>query len=1197
MDKNTDLIKTKSHTNKVYVAKFMTGLLCAFIVLASLLYSYIQSINVNLTEESAINSAEIYIKALEEFRTLYTTEVVTPAKQFGMDINHNYRGKQGAIPLPATLSILLGEKIGEHDGGAETRLYSPYPFPWREKDGGLSDDFSVDAWNFLTENPSKVFSRFEQVGDDKILRYAQADILREGCVNCHNSHEFTPKNDWKMGDVRGILEVKLPMAKIQAISNNSLIEFSNLLIAISVLGFGLISFFVVKNRRATSKIAQDAKLKNRINQFNDLVQDNKGLKALGDTILNYICAKVEASHGAIFVANQENELNYLAGYAISKHHLSNNSYALGEGLIGQTALDKKVLFVRDVPASYIDIESGIGSTAPSCIMLYPIVRENKTIAVIELATVGDFNQYHQAFIHEIEDIASIILEKEVAKTKTIELLQTNQQQLQELKDNQDDLTCANQVLEEQTLNLKRSEEELKSSEEELRQQSDELRATNEELEEKQDSLQTQALRLMESKRVIEHTANELEKSSKYKSEFLANMSHELRTPLNSLLILSKLLLENKLNNLTDEQLEEITIINEGGQSLLSLINDIMDLSKVEAGMLDVNIEAMPLNKTCQLLKNTFNPVAKEKGVQFTINVSEEIPEYIQSDKQRIEQVLKNFLSNAFKFTKQGSVDLTIERISMGEGNISSILKNQSIIAFSVSDTGVGIPLDKQQVIFNNFQQADGSTSREYGGTGLGLSISKELSHLLGGEIKLTSEVGKGSCFTLYLPQSIDDNALENLTEDTSIIEIKTAGNSNNLTSTVGYSQDIWLDDDRDNVHTSDKSILIIEDDEELVKSLVDTAHKLSFKTIVTNMGREGIILAKEFIPSAIILNFNMPDINGATVLEQLKNQLNLRHIPVHVLAAKENQLEAMQLGALSFQQTPVDVNQIGAIIASYDVDENKSKKYVLAVEDDTATQVAIQRLLETSDITISFASNAKQALALLDCNNFDCIILDLGLPDVSGTELVHLISEHENTKSTPIIIYTAQDITSDEEKILNQLSLSIVIKSQESPERLLDDVVLFLHHIDKNLSSHQQDTLKMLHDENEMLHERRVLIVDDDMRNVFAMTKVLEDYGLIVTQAENGQAALNAIDKSNKPFELILMDIMMPIMDGIEATMLIRKMTDYKTTPIIALTAKAMPGDKHKCVEAGASEYLTKPIDTDKLLSILRVWLYQRKVN
>jgi len=1197
-DKNASPSPKKKPMKKFDLFKTTVGLLFVFIIVTSFLYSFIQKVSVNLTEESAINSAEIYVKALEEFRGLYTSEVVTAAKEYGMDISHDYHGKSGVIPLPATLSILLGKKIGEHDGGAETRLYSPYPFPWREKEGGLRDEFSTDAWNYLAKNPTKSFSRFEQVGDTKVLKFAKADVLRAGCVGCHNNHELTPKNDWKLGEVRGVLEVTLPMKKIIAVSESSLSEFSMLLMIISIAGIGLTSFFVIKNKQSTSKLTLDSQLKSRINDFNDLVQSKVGLKELSRTMLSHICLENEANHGAIFTINKNGEFDFLSGYALKTENFINKSYALGEGLIGQAALDQKTIFVRQIPENYIDIESGIGGTSPTCLMLYPIVKDKKTLAVIELATLGDFNNSHHEFILEIEDIIAISFEREMAKNNTEILLEINQQQVLELQNKQEDLTLANQELEEKALDLKKSEEELKSSEEELRQQSDELRATNEELEEKQDSLQSQALRLIESKKVIEKTADELQQSSKYKSEFLANMSHELRTPLNSLLILSRLLLDNKQGNLTNEQLEEITIIHEGGQSLLGLINDVMDLSKVEAGMLEVNIESISLNKISHYLMNLFTPISKKNGVQFTINIGRDLPDIIQSDKQRIEQILKNFLSNAFKFTKLGSVDLSIECFAISENNTPSILQNQSVIAFSVSDTGVGIPKEKQDVIFNSFQQADGSTSREYGGTGLGLSISKELAHLLGGEIKLTSEVGKGSCFTLYLPQSV-------IQETESKTEPKTEKVINELPADKNISEppqpviqtntNEWLADDRQNIQPSDKSLLIIEDDKEFVKILVDMAEKQSFKTIITNKGREGVVLAKEHLPTAIILDLGLPDIDGLNVLQQLKNNLNLRHIPIHVLTAKDKQQEAMQLGAISYLQKPVDVLQISSVINSYDNNGIDVPKNILVIEDDHAAQVAIQRLIASSEITVYFADTAQKAISSLDSDNFDCIILDLGLPDISGLELVHLIREHKSAQSTPIIIYTAQDLTNDEQKTLRQLSLSIVIKGKESPERLLDDVVLFLHHIDKKLSSQQQETLKMLHDENEMLLDRRVLVVDDDMRNVFAMTKVLEDYGLIVSQAENGQAALNTIESANKPFELILMDIMMPVMDGIEATKRIRELGSYKETPIISLTAKAMPGDKHKCIEAGASEYLTKPIDTQKLLSILRVWLYQHK--
>lgn len=1196
--------------------KVVASLFVVFTLVCLGLYSFTSKVSTELTQESAVNSAEIYIKALEKFRTLYTSEVVNTVKKSGIEVTHDYQGKAGTIPLPATLSMLLGKKIGEHDNGAETRLYSPFPFPWREKEGGLQDKFSQQAWQYLENNPTKNFLRFEEFNGEQVLRYAKADLMRESCVQCHNNHALTPKKGWKVGDVRGILEVILPLSNGVAYSDKSLTDFFWLLILLSIAGISSISFFVIKANKAAETLADGAEIKARIAEFSKLVGSEQQLNKLSHEILGYLSRAMQASHGVVLINDHKDSYSTIASYAWALSEENKTIYRLGEGLIGQTALDQSPLIIDNIPSDYVGICSGLGESQPQCLLFYPVIYDNKTIAVIELASLNQFREQQLYLIDEVQEIIAISLHTALSTSNTEVLLKINQRQVAELKVQQEELSSANQELEEQTLQLQQTAEELKTSEEELQFQSDELRASNEELEEKQESLQAQTTKLIESKKAMEQSALELAQASTYKSEFLANMSHELRTPLNSLLILSKLLSENKQKNLTEEQIEELNIIHEGGHSLLTLINDIMDLSKVEAGMLTVNMEAISPQSISQGLDTLFSPIANDKNLDFIISISPEVPEFIQTDKQRLEQVLKNFLANAFKFTKQGSVKLSIERFAVGEQGILPIFDNCSVIAFSVSDTGIGIPLDKQQAIFESFQQADGSTSREYGGTGLGLSISKELTHLLGGEIKLTSEVGKGSCFTMYLPQKVAEQSTTTAMHSA----IKTGNFANHITNQdaserdgVSESENIiaeeteranlhlpandWLADDRQKLNPADKSLLIIEDDKPFAKILLGLAHQLDFAALATNEGREGVLLAKEFLPNAILLDLGLPDIDGLQVLEQLKSHLKIRHIPVHVISANEKKLESLHLGALNFLRKPAEINDIGSIIELSEQQVNQDGKSVLVVEDDKNSQIAIKRLIETKEIHLSFAETATQACQLLEEKRYDCIILDLGLPDISGSELVQTIRNQANASTTPIIIYTGKELSAEEQKVLQQFSLSIVIKGAESPERLLDDVALFLHQVGDKYSFKQQAALKIIHDENEMLKERRVLVVDDDMRNVFAMTKVLEDAGLVVSQAENGQAALDAINSADNSFELILMDIMMPIMNGVEATTKIRKLPAYHSTPIIALTAKTMPGDRHKCIEAGASEYLTKPIDTDKLLSILRVWLYQRKAT
>jgi len=1179
-----------NENDKVHIVRFVAFLIIIFTVVCVGLYSYTSNVSTELARKSTKNNAELYAIALEEFRTLYTSEVVGTAKGHGLNVTHDYQGKSDSIPLPATLSMLLGEKIGEHSNGAHSKLYSPYPFPWRKEKGGLTDEFSKKAWNFLKDNPDKNFYEFTEYKGRKVLRLAKADPLRQSCVNCHNSHPQTPKNDWQLGDVRGVLEVIIPYGETVEYSEQSLQSLFWLLLGISALGIFIISYFNVRVKKATLLIETNSVIKERVNKLNDLISGEQEEKQLAKGILSYLAPMIGAHQAAFFSVNSENKLVMTGGYARSQAQISFLSFQFGEGLVGQCALNKRIMLIENIPDDYITIDSGLGKTNPKTILLLPIVREGAVLAVLEFAALGSFSTQKQEFLLAIEEIIGVAIQTAKSRESTNTLLKLNQEHVIELKNQQETLQFTNIELKDQAVQLKASEEELKVSEEELKQQSEELKASNEELEEQQESLKLQTQELMASKKEIEETARELALASKYKSEFLANMSHELRTPLNSLLILSKLLAENKKQNLTDEQVEDLSIIHQGGQSLLGLINDIMDLSKVEAGMLNINLERFNPTSISNNLVALFTPIANEKGLQLLLDFDPNLPHEILTDQQRLEQILKNFLSNAFKFTQHGSVTISIKLDEKNE---------TSLIAFSIIDTGIGIERSKQKPIFESFQQADGSTSREYGGTGLGLSISRELASLLGGVIELKSEKGEGSTFTLLIPvQSLEDNKqtpkealLINQVID--LDKVQKTDKQELCTSDVAIENNVF-NDDRMHLQKNDKSLLVIEDDADFVSTLISLIHSLDFKAIATNKGREGVLLANEFLPKGILLDLGLPDINGIQVLEQLKDNLHTRHIPVHVLSGSDKKLESLHLGALSFLQKPAETETIVDTINASQGVKNQLIKQVLVVEDDKANQIAIKQLIETSEIQLSFASTGKQACDLIAQSQFNCIILDLGLPDISGTELVKTINQQPNASDIPIIIYTGKTITAEEQNVLSQLSSSIVIKGAESPERLLDDVALFLHHIDDRYTDTQQATLKMLHDENAMLKDRRVLVVDDDMRNVFAITKVLESVGLTVSQAENGQVAIDKINAAEQAFELILMDVMMPVMDGLTATKQIRKIAGYQSLPIISLTAKAMPSDQHMCIEAGASEYLTKPLDTDKLLSILRVWLYKR---
>jgi len=747
-----------------------------------------------------------------------------------------------------------------------------------------------------------------------------------------------------------------------------------------------------------------------------------------------------------------------------------------------------------------------------------------------------------------------------------------------------------------TQELERSEEELKMQQEELKASNEEIEASNEELEEKTKALeeqnmqiQQQAEELEESKGLIEEKAKEVERASKYKSEFLANMSHELRTPLNSLLILAKLLAANEAGNLTEEQVEEARVIHNGGLELLGLINDILDLSKVEAGKLTLTAEDVALESIVSRMQQQFAPVARERGVAFPVNVGDGLPKALHTDTQRVEQILKNLLSNAFKFTDQGSVTLEVRRPAKMEMQRSS-LEEENAIAFSVTDTGIGIEASKFKDIFEAFQQEDGSIDRHYGGTGLGLTIARKFAHMLGGEIHVKSEKGKGSAFTLVLPVRLAQAEAEEAPNDapeSARIALKTMPK----TSVAEF-----IADDRNNINDKDKVLLIIEDDRSFAATLVKIARRHGYKCLAAGDGKTGLVLAVEQPVTAVILDLTLPDIDGVQVLDQLKHDLKSRHIPVHIISGREESQNVLPLrkGAIGYLTKPVEKEAIDGVFSKIEHMLQSEVKQVLVVEDDKKNQVAIQSLLKKKDIHITLADTGAAALKNIGDKKFDCIILDLQLPDMTGFEWLEKM-ERQGAALPPVIVYTARDMTEAENRQLSRYTGSIIIKGAKSPERLLDEVTLFLHSVESTLSADQQEIIRMQHNPDKVLQSRTVLLVDDDLRNTFALSKVLKKHGMNVLIADNGQMALDKL-KDNRSVELVIMDIMMPVMDGYQAMQAIRAQKPYRNLPIIALTARAMPEEQEKCMAAGANDYLTKPVDIERLLTLLRVWLFRQEM-
>ncbi|MCB0395046.1 MAG: response regulator [Flavobacteriales bacterium] len=748
-------------------------------------------------------------------------------------------------------------------------------------------------------------------------------------------------------------------------------------------------------------------------------------------------------------------------------------------------------------------------------------------------------------------------------------------EITELKEQQAAMQKLNGELQTQQEELQQSNEELEEQAQKLKEQQEELQAANEELEEQTQVVEQKNKDLETARTDIELKAKQLEISSKYKSEFLANMSHELRTPLNSLLILAGDLSANKEKNLTEDQVESAQVISKSGQDLLILINEILDLSKIEAGKMDLNISKVTVHEIAADIRRNFKRQASEKGLDLSVVVEDGVPETIQTDRQRMDQVIKNLISNALKFTEEGSVKITFRKDAGSNLNVM------------VSDTGIGIPKDKQDVIFEAFQQADGGTARKYGGTGLGLSISRELAKLLGGNISLESDAGKGSTFTLSIPLIISKGDGKPAEE----VWVKHEPKQPVSFTDNRYLNVPGIDDQRDQITKDDLCMLIIDDDLGFARVLAKQANEKGFKYLAATTGEDGLALASKFMPHAILLDIDLPGIDGHMVLKELKGNPALRHIPVHIMSVNEKTLDPIRSGALEYLTKPVTKPQLEEAFSRIEDFINRKMKNLLIVEDNNVMRKSIKKLIGNGDVKCVEASTGKQALEILDNQQVDCMVLDIGLPDMTGFELIHMLEERKKEKKVPpIIVYTGKELTREENEELRMSADSIIIKGVKSEERLLDETALFLHRTVNNLPDKKQGMITSLYDKERLFHDKHVLLVDDDMRNIFALSKVLKDQGFIISKAENGIVALEALKEQPHP-DIVLMDIMMPEMDGYDCMREIRKNTQFRNLPIIALTAKAMKEDRQKCIDAGANDYISKPVDIERLLSLMRIWI------
>ena len=944
-------------------------------------------------------------------------------------------------------------------------------------------------------------------------------------------------------------------------------------LAITLGGTGVLLFLIagaalVASRDFRSRQTQ-AWIRSGQMGLSEQMQGDQSLDKLGSNLLGFLAGFVEAQVGAVYIA-EAGQYRRFAAYAIP----ANDSVAAvrpGDGLVGQAAKDKRALRVRDVPEGYLPISSAIGKGTPIELVVVPASIDGVVQAVLELGFFVATDADQRELLSRVSESIAVAVRAAKDRQRLEELLQETQQQAEELQAGAEELRVSNEELEEQGRALRESQVHLEVQQSELEQ-------INSQLEEQAQLLEHQKDELAEAQVTLSARADELQRANEYKSEFLANMSHELRTPLNSTLILAKLLADNKDGNLTAAQVKFAKTITSAGNDLLALINDVLNLSRIEAGKVELAPEQVPLAAAIESLVKTFQPTADQKHVRFSWAIEPGVPEQIETDPQRLGQILKNLLSNAFKFTEKGEVALRMFAPQSGT------------VAFAVRDTGVGIAPHQQEVIFEAFRQADGSIHRKFGGTGLGLSISRDLAALLGGAITVQSAVGEGSVFTLTVPQVFKPGAPLQETrpsarpESAPLKDVAAPKPAPPVT-----------EDDRNAIKPGGRVILLVEDDPAFAMILRDLVHEMDFQCVAAASANDGLIAAGEYLPSAILLDVNLPDHSGLGVLDSLKRDPRTRHIPVHMISVSDYKREALELGAIGYALKPAKREELVDVLRRLEAKFSQSVRRLLIVEDDALQRESVRQLLSNGDVKITAVANASEALAHLKNTTFDCMVVDLNLPDLSGYDLLEEMSQQEGVAFPPVIIYTGRALDREEEQRLRRYSKSIIIKDARSPERLLDEVTLFLHQVEAKLPPEHQQMLKTARDRESALEGRRVLIVEDDVRNVFALSSVLEPKGITVNIARNGREALDVLTRSSQNggtrIDLVLMDIMMPEMDGLTAMREIRKRGEWKNLPIIALTAKAMADDHDKSLAAGANDYIAKPLDVEKLLSLVRVWM------
>jgi HAMP domain-containing protein/CheY-like chemotaxis protein/signal transduction histidine kinase len=922
---------------------------------------------------------------------------------------------------------------------------------------------------------------------------------------------------------------------------------------------------MIDNLRLTTQTNTEQDwLKTNLARFTSMLQGQRDLVRVGQMLLSELAPLVGAHQGVLYQRSEEigsePMLRLLAAYADDGKNGHATSLKLGEGLVGQCAVERRRLLITELPPNTVRVGSGLFSALPRNVIVLPVLFEEQVKAVIELASLGEYTPSHLAFLDQLTSSIGIVLNSIEATMQTEGLLEQSQKLATELQTQQ---------------------KELQQTNDQLGQKAQQLAEQNAEVERKNQQIE-------QARRALEEKAEELALTSKYKSEFLANMSHELRTPLNSILILGQQLSDNPEQNLSPKQVEFARTIHSAGTDLLNLISDILDLSKIESGTVTVEPAEVFFSTMLETVARPFRHDADARGLTFDVQLDSRLGRSLTTDPKRVQQVLKNLLSNAFKFTEHGGVRLNVSAVSTGFAPDHPVLSQAAtVVAFEVSDTGIGIAPEKQKIIFEAFQQADAGTSRKYGGTGLGLAISRELSNLLGGEIQLRSQPNTGSTFTLYLPLRYQGPSSSWRDVPRPHFEPNPMAQAR-----VADATPEMVPDDRADLHPGDSSLLIVEDDPHYARVLADLARDRGFKVLVAHRGTDALNLAREFHPSAISLDVFLPDMLGWTVLSHIKQDPALRHIPVQIVTLDDNRQHGLSRGAFSFITKPATTEGLEAAFERIKDYSTPRRKRLLIVEDNHAELLSIKELLGHDDIDVVTATNGAEALQVLKEQPIDCMVLDLRLPDISGLEVLAQVQGELELPDLPVVVFTGKDLSPEQEQQLQELARKVVIKGVESPERLLDETALFLHRVIADLPPHKQQMLERLHRSDEDLQNRKVLVVDDDVRNIFALGSVLERHGMKVITAQTGQEAISTLE-AEPDISIVLMDIMMPEMDGYQTIGLIRRNKDFRRLPIVALTAKAMKGDREKCLDAGASDYLAKPVNTDQLLATLRMWLHR----